>query len=67
MLDLGVSRGLIEKSGNHHSFAGAPLGNGRERSRDSLAASPELQNTLRQAIIAAGPIRQGRHGLEADA
>ena len=66
LLDLGIARGLVDKSGNHLSFAGTPLGNGRERSRDSLAASSELQSTLRQAILAAGPVRPGRR-TEADA
>jgi recombination protein RecA len=66
LLDLGISRGLVDKSGNHLSFAGSPLGNGRERSRDTLAQSLELQNTLRQAIVAAGPVRPGRR-VEAEA
>jgi recombination protein RecA len=60
LLDLGVARGLIEKNGNHLVFAGSSLGNGRERSREALAQSPELQTTLRQAIVAAGPVRPGR-------
>jgi recombination protein RecA len=60
MLDLGTSRGLVEKNGNHLAFAGAQLGNGRERSRDALAQSSELQSTLRQAILASGPTRPGR-------
>jgi recombination protein RecA len=60
LIDLGVARGLIDKTGNHLAFAGSPLGNGRERSRETLSASPELQNTLKQAILAAGPIRPGR-------
>jgi recombination protein RecA len=64
--DLGIARGLIDKSGNHLSFAGAQLGNGRERSRETLASSAELQNTLRQAIVAAGPVRPGRRA-EAEA
>jgi recombination protein RecA len=66
LIDLGIARGLIDKSGNHLSFAGSPLGNGRERSRDTLAQSLELQNTLRQAIVAAGPVRPGRR-VEAEA
>jgi len=66
LLDLGLSRGLVDKAGNHLSFAGSPLGNGRERSRDSLTASVDLQNTLRQAIIASGPVRPGRR-VEAEA
>jgi recombination protein RecA len=66
LLDLGQLRGLIDKAGNHLSFAGSPLGNGRERSRDTLAAAPDLQTTLRQAILAAGPLRPGRRS-EGDA
>ncbi len=66
LLDLGLARGLIEKSGNHLSFAGTTLGNGRERSRDAIAQSAELQTTLRQAILASGPVRPGRRA-EADA
>ena len=67
LIDLGLSRGLIDKSGNHMSFAGEPLGNGRERSREALSESIELQNTLRQAILASGPVRPGRRGQAADA
>ncbi len=60
LLDLGLSRNLIDKTGNHMTFAGTPLGNGRERSREALAANAELESTLRQAIVAAGPVRPGR-------
>ena len=66
LIDLGLSRGLVDKSGNHLSFAGSPLGNGRERSRESLSTNTELQSTLRQAIIASGPVRPGRRS-DADA
>jgi recombination protein RecA len=66
LLDLGVARSLVDKAGNHLSFAGSPLGNGRERSRDTLATSTELQSTLRQAIVAAGAVRPGRR-VEAEA
>ncbi len=66
LLDLGIARGLVDKAGNHLSFAGSPLGNGRERSREALAASVELQSTLRQAIVASGPVRPGRR-VEAEA
>jgi recombination protein RecA len=65
LIDLGLARGLIEKSGNHLSFAGGPLGNGREKSREALAQSPELQSTLRQAIWASGPVRPGRREASA--
>ncbi len=60
LIDLGISRGLIEKSGSHLSFAGTALGNGRERSRDTVIANVELQSALRHAIVAAGPQKPGR-------
>jgi recombination protein RecA len=62
LIDLGLARGLIDKTGNHLSFAGTPLGNGRERSRDVVLENPELQSTLRQTILASGPVRPGRRG-----
>jgi recombination protein RecA len=66
LIDLGLARGLVEKNGNHMTFAGTALGNGRERSRDALSQSAELQTTLRQAIFACGPVKPGRRS-EADA
>jgi recombination protein RecA len=66
LLDLGLARGLVDKTGNHLSFAGSPLGNGRERSREALSGSPETQNALRQAIAASGPVKPGRR-IEAEA
>ena len=62
LIDLGLTRGLVDKTGNHLSFAGTPLGNGRERSRESLIENAELQSTLRQTILASGPVRPGRRG-----
>ena len=60
LIDLGVTLGLIDKSGSHHYFAGSALGNGKERVREALAQNVELQSTLRQAILASGPVRPGR-------
>jgi len=66
LLDLGLTRGLIDKSGSHLNFAGAALGNGRERAREALTQSDDLQRTLRQAILASGPVKPGRR-TEGDA
>ena len=66
LIDLGIARGLVDKSGNHLSFAGSPLGNGRERSRETMLQNAELASTLRQAILATGPVRPGRR-TEGDA
>ncbi|MFO0641162.1 MAG: recombinase RecA [Polyangiaceae bacterium] len=66
LIDLGLTRGLLDKSGNHLSFAGTTLGNGRERSREAVLGNAELASTLRQAIVATGPVRPGRR-TEAEA
>jgi len=66
LIDLGLARGVVEKTGNHMSFAGQALGNGRERSREALAPNLELQTQIRQAIMATGPVKPGRR-TEADA
>jgi recombination protein RecA len=66
LIDLGLARGLVDKNGNHLAFAGTNLGNGRERSREAIASNAELQTTLRQAIVASGPVRPGRRS-EGDA
>jgi recombination protein RecA len=60
LVDLGISRGIIEKNGSHLSFAGQALGNGRERTRENLLGDLELRNQVRQAIVAAGPTKPGR-------
>jgi recombination protein RecA len=65
LIDLGLLRGLVDKSGNHLSYDGTALGNGRERSRETLNESDDLQNTLREAIMAAGPVKPGRRSLDA--
>ncbi|WP_394829940.1 recombinase RecA [Pendulispora albinea] len=65
LLDLGVARGVVDKSGSHLSFAGTALGNGRERSREALLESPDLRSTLRQAIVATGPSKPGRRTADA--
>ncbi|MCC6649321.1 MAG: recombinase RecA [Polyangiaceae bacterium] len=59
LLDVGVARGVVEKSGSHFSFAGEHLGQGREKARDTLRASPSVAATLRAAITAAAPAPRG--------
>ena len=53
VLDAGVERGVIERSGSHLTFAGAHLGNGREKCREALVANPALLARLRDAVRAA--------------
>jgi recombination protein RecA len=57
-VDLGVERGLIEKSGAHFSLGGERIGQGRERAIEWLRANPDALQRLTDAIRggAAAPV-----------
>jgi recombination protein RecA len=59
LLDHGLARGVVEKSGAHLSFAGAHLGHGRERAREALAQDAALAGRVRAAILQAGAAPRG--------
>ena len=46
LLDLGVDRGLIDKSGTWFSYEGERLGQGRENARSFLVQNPRLAETI---------------------
>ena len=46
LLDLGVAKNLIEKSGSWFSFKGERIGQGRENARMFLKEHPELMESL---------------------
>jgi recombination protein RecA len=49
-LDLGVERGLLDKSGTHFTLEGERIGNGRERAIEWLRANPEALERLLQRL-----------------
>jgi recombination protein RecA len=49
-VDLGVERGLVEKSGAHFSLGGERIGQGRERAIEWLRANPDAFQRLVDAI-----------------
>jgi recombination protein RecA len=56
-LDLGVERGVLEKSGAYYALDGERIGQGRERAAEWLRANPEALERLvsRLRAPAAGP------------
>jgi recombination protein RecA len=46
LLDLGVTQGLVEKSGSWFSFSGERIGQGRDNARAFLIANPEIRDRL---------------------
>jgi recombination protein RecA len=50
VLDLGVQRVLIEKSGSWFSFRGERIGQGRENARQTLIEKPELYAAIEKEL-----------------
>lgn len=58
LVDLGVSRNLVEKSGSWFSYKGERIGQGRENARVFLKENPEKAQALEQelrAVLGIGP------------
>jgi recombination protein RecA len=54
LIDLGVERGLVEKSGAWFELGGERVGPGREKAADALRANPALAGELEQKLRDAG-------------
>ena len=50
LLDLGVDKGIIEKSGTWLSFGGERMGQGRENARVFLKENKDIRNKLENAL-----------------
>ena len=50
LLDLGVSAGLVEKSGSWFSYANQRIGQGRENAKKFMQENPDIANELEKAI-----------------
>ena len=56
LLDLGVDRGLIEKSGTWFTVEGERLGPGRDKAAEMLRANARLCDTLAERVKAAAAV-----------
>ena len=50
LLDLGVSAGLVEKSGSWFSYGSQRIGQGRENAKTFMRENPDISNELETAI-----------------
>jgi recombination protein RecA len=53
LLDMGVTKGLVEKSGSWYSYRGERIGQGRENARIFLKEHPEAAQKLDDDLRAA--------------
>jgi recombination protein RecA len=71
ILDLGVTHGLVEKSGAWYSHAGQRIGQGRDAAREYLRAQTELaqqiENEIRARALPARRARSAEQGASAEA
>ena len=51
LLDMGVDRGIIEKSGSYYSFEGNKLGQGRENCKCFLNENPNIFDSIKSKIV----------------
>jgi recombination protein RecA len=52
LVDLGVTAGVVEKSGSWFSYNGERIGQGRENAKSFLKQNPEMANAIEAAIRA---------------
>jgi len=50
LLDIGVAKNVVEKSGSWFSYSGERIGQGREKARDYLKEHPEVADKLDQEL-----------------
>jgi recombination protein RecA len=50
LIDLGVDKGLVEKSGTWLSFGGERMGQGRENARSFLKENKDIRDKLENAL-----------------
>ncbi|MCC6671660.1 MAG: recombinase RecA [Planctomycetes bacterium] len=56
LIDLGVERGILKRSGTWISFGDTRLGQGREKAIELLDENQELRNELRTALLKPLPV-----------
>ena len=50
LVDLGVTAGVVEKSGSWFSYNGERIGQGRENAKNFLRQNPDVANSIEQTI-----------------
>jgi recombination protein RecA len=58
LVEVALSAGVFEKSGTHFTFGGKSIGQGRDRTRDALLATPDLHAAVLKATLEALPSQQ---------
>jgi recombination protein RecA len=57
IIDMGVTKGIIDKSGAWYSYSGNRIGQGRENSKEFLKANPKVTKEIETKILDAYNLR----------
>jgi recombination protein RecA len=52
LVDLGVTAGVVEKSGSWYSYNGERIGQGRDKAKEFLKLNPDMANAIETSIRA---------------
>lgn len=58
LIDLGVAKGIVEKSGAWYSYNGTRIGQGRENAKEYLKSNPETLKKIESKIMEAYNLRR---------
>jgi recombination protein RecA len=58
LVDLGVSCGVVEKSGSWYSYEGDRIGQGRENARRFLIENPDIRESIADAVYSAKGLKR---------
>jgi recombination protein RecA len=71
IIDLGVSHGLVEKSGAWYSYAGERIGQGKDNVREFLKQNPDIataiEGRIRAELLGKAPAATAEEEAEAEA
>ncbi|MDA8086686.1 MAG: recombinase RecA [Nitrospiraceae bacterium] len=62
LIDIGVEKGIVEKSGSWYSYGGARIGQGRENAKEYLKGNPEAAAQIEARILEAANLKRGANG-----
>jgi len=64
IIDIGVSRGVVEKSGSWYSFNGNRIGQGRENAKKYLIENKEISDEIESLIRGNGKLEDSESEIE---
>ncbi len=59
LIDIGVEKGIVEKSGSWYSYGGTRIGQGRDNAKEYLKGNPETAAQIEAKVLEAANLKRG--------